>query len=106
MPDATVPPSVVPASTSIGSNGKYCPRSAKAAAMSRTGVPASAVKVNSVGSYSTMPFRLVVEILTADTADKRGLVPAPTAMTQGAERTASTSSMTLPGVRVGFIRGR
>jgi hypothetical protein len=51
-----------------------------------------------------MPLSLVVEILTAFTADNRGFVPAPTAMTRGAERTASASSAALAGVRVGFIR--
>jgi hypothetical protein len=35
-----------------------------------------------------------VESLTAFTADKRGFVPAPTAITRGVERTASTSSLT------------
>ena len=89
-----MPPMVAPASTSNGSNGKYWPRSASAAAMSFTGVPASAVNVNSLGSYSTIPLSFTVEIFTTSlaTADNRGFVPDPTASTRGADCTASASS--------------
>ena len=105
-PAATVPPSVAPASASTGSKGRYCPRSASAAAISRTGVPAAAVNVNSLGSYSLIPRKPAVESRTASTAERRGFVPAPTASTRGTERTASASSAKVVGARRAFIRGK
>ena len=97
-PEATAPTIVLPAATSMGSNGRYCPFSASAAMISRTGVPASAVKVNSLGSYSVIPLSCRVEIFTASTAESLGFVSAPTAMTRGAESTASRSSVRVAGV--------
>ena len=96
-PEATAPPSVLPASTSTGSNGRCCPCSASTATISARGVPARAVNVNSAGSYSTMPRNCRVEILTPSTADSRGFVPAPTQSTRGAPRTASCSSVSVAG---------
>ena len=105
-PEATVPPRVAPASTSSGSKGRNCPRCASVAAISRTGVPASAVMVNSLGSYSVTPVRRAREIFTASTADRRGLVPAPAASTRGAERTASVKSPSEAGWSAGVIRAK
>jgi hypothetical protein len=66
--------------------------------ISFTGVPASAVKVNSLGSYSVMPLNCRMNIFTASTAESRGFVSAPTAITRGAESTASRSSGSEEGV--------
>src|SRR5258708_30848235 len=69
-------------------------------------VPAKAVKVNSLGSYSTMPRRPEVESLVAWTSDRRDLVPEPTARSEGQERTASSSAGTEAGARRALIRGK
>ena len=85
----------------MGSKGRYCPFSASAWPISRTEVPARAVKVNSSGSYSTMPRRARVEssVTSAGAWERRGLVRAPTASTRGWERTASASAAGVAGVR-------
>ena len=64
-------------------------------------------KVNSLGSYSLIPRSRAVESLTASTADKRGLVAAPTASKRGVERTASIKDgMTLGARRERCCRHR
>ena len=70
------------------------------------GVPAAAVKVNSLGSYSLMPRSPAMASFAASTHDSRGLVSAPTARSRGAERTASASSSNDEGARTALIRGR
>src|SRR5260370_38306306 len=65
-----------------------------------------AVKVNSLGSYSTMPRSRKVETLVTLTSDRRDLVPAPMARSRGQERTTSTSAGTEAGANEALIRGK
>src|SRR6266404_64935 len=65
-----------------------------------------AVKVNSLGSYSTMPRSRNVDTLATLTSDSRDLVPAPRASSRGQERTTSASSGTEAGANEELIRGK
>ncbi len=56
--------------------------------MSRSDVPASAVNVNSLGSYSRIPVSFEMQSFTPSEAASRGLVPAPTASNFGVSLTA------------------
>src|SRR6185436_17807227 len=96
-PAATVPPRVAPASTRSGSKGKYWPRSFNALRIVAIGVPAIAVDVYSLGSYSVTPVSPAVETLGQSIAESRGLVPAPTGRRRGTERTTSINAGIDPG---------
>ena len=74
-----MPPSVAPAATRGGSNGRTWLFSASKASTVATGVPERAVHVYSSGSYSITPDRSVIVRLPE--VDSAGLLPPPTGRT-------------------------
>ncbi len=65
---------------SIGSKGSICPRAASSASICDSGVPARADMTSSVGSYSEMPRKEAVVIVTVPSTGRpmARLEPEPT----------------------------